>query len=101
MSRICTVLWTVEGANITFDHEPNLPKLNNLMTHVSDCKKRKVGDQVVDEQSSVNLNLKHSADMMVAYLKQGELNPQIIPTLGLCHTGVTWTDTEAIRLVNS
>ena len=80
MNRIRTVVRTVEGANITFDHETNLPKLNNLATHAFDCKKRKTGDHVVDEQSSVNLNLKRSADMMAAYLKQGELNPQIIPT---------------------
>ena len=102
MSRIRTVLRTVEGANITFDHEPNLPKLNNLAMHVSDCKKRKVGDQVVDEQSSVNLNLKHSANMMAVYLKQGELNPQIIPTqAGFICLFAAWVLDESLPWMTS
>jgi len=29
---------TVDGANITFDMEPKLPKLNNLAGHVPECK---------------------------------------------------------------
>ena len=97
MNRIRTVVRTVEGANITFDHETNLPKLNNLATHAFNCKKRKTGDHVVDEQSSVNLNLKRSADMMAAYLKQGELNPQIIPTqAGFVRLFAAWVLDESL-----
>lgn len=70
----------MKGPQISFDDEPSLPKLNNLATHVTECKKRGEAETTVVTEPSANLNLKRSADMMAAYLKRGELNPQVIPS---------------------
>jgi hypothetical protein len=63
-----------------FDDEPNLPRLNNLASHVSECKKKDSSPPTQAEHLSEELNLKQSADMMALYLKEGELNPAIEPT---------------------
>ena len=97
--RIHTFVRTIDGPKITFDDEPNLPKLNNLASHVSECQKknRKTGDKTVDEDSSFNLNLKRSADLMAAYLKEGQLNPQIIPTqVGFNRLFAAWILDESL-----
>lgn len=74
----------VDHQDMTFDDEPTLPKLNNLATHTAGCKKRSE-DRSTDTDceelpSSGRLNVKQSADFMAAYLKAGELNPDLIPT---------------------
>ncbi|KAF8347489.1 hypothetical protein F5887DRAFT_882038, partial [Amanita rubescens] len=79
-STVRTFPHTVEGPQISFDDEPSLPKLNNLATHVNECKKRGEAEMTAVTEPSANLNLKRSADMMAAYLKRGELNPQVIPS---------------------
>ena len=83
----CTVERTVSGKNPIFDDEPTLPKLNNLASHVTDCKKKLAQktsqDSEVEDDDTPNsqsFNIKASADMMAAYLKRGELNPAKVPT---------------------
>ncbi|KAF8806991.1 hypothetical protein BYT27DRAFT_6615777 [Phlegmacium glaucopus] len=84
--RFCTCTRTfprtVDGMDITFDMEPKLPKLQNLAGHVTDCKgaktdKTKTRDEPTSEE---HINLKRSAEMMEAYLKEGELNPAVVAT---------------------
>ena len=66
--------------DITFDMEPKLPKLQNLAGHVTDCKGAKT-DKTTDEPTSEEqMHLKWSAEMMEAYLKEGELNPAVVTT---------------------
>ena len=72
---------TIDGKNITFDDEPVLPKLNNLATHVTECKKTKGhAPEDMTPPISEQLNLKRSADLMAEYLKKGELNPAVAAT---------------------
>jgi hypothetical protein len=80
-SSVRTFPRTVDSKDVTFDSEPKIPKLNNLATHVVECKK-KTDDSIanVGEELSDQTNLKRSAELMAAYLKEGELNPEIIPT---------------------
>jgi hypothetical protein len=65
---------TVNGA---FDTEPKLPKLQNLAGHVAECKGGKVDkeDELISQEQ---INLKQSVKMMKAYLKKGELNPEVV-----------------------
>jgi hypothetical protein len=61
--------------------EPKLPRLQNLAGHVTECKgtakeKENPGKPTSEEQ----INLKRSSEMMAAYLKEGELNPEAIVT---------------------
>ena len=65
---------------MTFDNEPILPKLNNLASHVNECKKKVADEPEPEAKPSEHMNLKHSADMMNEYLKASELNPEIIAT---------------------
>jgi hypothetical protein len=65
---------------MTFDHEPKLPKLNNLASHASECKKTDRGAPCASDQPSARLNIKQSADLMAEYLKAGELNPAVMAT---------------------
>ena len=61
--------------DITFDMEP---KLQNLAGHVTGCKGAKT-DKTTDEPTSEEqMHLKQSAEMMEAYLKEGELNPAVV-----------------------
>ena len=65
---------------MTFDDEPKLPKLNNLASHASECKKTDREAPCASDQPSARLNIKQSADLMAEYLKAGELNPAVMAT---------------------
>jgi hypothetical protein len=80
-----------------FDDEPVLPKLNNLASHVSECKKKDSTTPTQAEHLSEGLNLKRSADMMASYLKDGELNPTIEPTQkGFLRLFLAWILDESL-----
>jgi hypothetical protein len=70
---------TIDGADITFDKEPRLPKLHNLAGHVPECKGSKDNENDAP-LSEAQMNLKKSAEIMEAYLKDGELNPAVVAT---------------------
>src|SRR5436309_1435264 len=71
---------TVDGMDINFDMELKLPKLHNLAGHVMDCKGAKDDEKQDELTSGERVNLKRSAEMMEAYLKEGELNPEVVAT---------------------
>ena len=75
---------TVDGKAMKFSDEPKLPKLNNLATHVTECKAKHEsgrGDGGNDTGSATSsFNLQKSAEFMAVYLKEGELNPAQVPT---------------------
>jgi hypothetical protein len=60
--------------------EPKLPKLQNLAGHVTECKRAKNDKKTDGPTSEEQVNLKRSTEMMKAYLKEGELNPEVIVT---------------------
>lgn len=69
------------GDQITFSDEPILPPLNNLASHASKCKKPESPDPAPDAgDPPKDFNLKRSAELMAAYLREGKLNPEIVPT---------------------
>jgi hypothetical protein len=74
---------TVDGRDISFDDEPTLPKLNNLATHSKVCLEKNAklanSDDEAPDQDTKVANLQRSIDMLSSYLKDGELNPAIIP----------------------
>ena len=72
---------TVDGGDVTFDMEPKLPKLHNLAGHVLDCKGAKDKEEKENHEptSKEHINIKRSAEMMAAYLKEGELNQKLLP----------------------
>jgi hypothetical protein len=67
------------STNINFNMEPKLPKLNNLVGHVSECKGAKDDNKKTEPSSAEQIN-KQSAEMMEAYLKEGELNLEVVVT---------------------
>ena len=71
---------TVDGAEITFDMEPKLPKLHNLASHVTECKGAKRDEKKDEPTSEEHMNIKRSAEIMEAFLKEGELNPEVVVT---------------------
>lgn len=71
---------TVDGVDVTFDMEPKLPKLHNLAGHVAECKGAKDDKKKDEPTSEENFNIKRSAEMMKAFLKEGELNPAVVVT---------------------
>jgi hypothetical protein len=71
---------TVDGVDITFDTEPKLPKLHNLAGHVTECKGTKDDKKRDEPTSEEQINIKRSAEVMEAYLKEGELNPEVVAT---------------------
>jgi hypothetical protein len=90
---------TVYGDDITFDDEKTLPKLNNLASHVTECKKKngQSDDDSGDEKISEKLKLKESAKFMADYLKEGLLNPQIIATYkGFLRLFTAWILDESL-----
>ncbi|KAF4612503.1 hypothetical protein D9613_012755 [Agrocybe pediades] len=96
--KIRTFERTVDGTDITFDSEPVLPKLNNLATHVKDCKRTKgFNNDNPTIPASEQFNLKRSADLMAEFLKNGELNPAIIPTqAGFLRLFAAWILDESL-----
>ena len=87
--------------------EPKLPKLHNLSGHVIDCKEAKDDGKLDEPTSGEHVNLKWSAEIMEAYLKEGELNPEVIATYkGFLHIfsasiineSLPWTAGEAPTL---
>lgn len=107
MNSTRSVPRTIDGQDITFDMEPKLPKLQNLAGHVADCKGKdteKTQDGPTTEES---LNLKKSAQIMEAFLKEGELNPAIVSTYSgflrifsawIIDESLPWTTGEAPML---
>jgi hypothetical protein len=71
---------TVNGEDVTFDMEPKLPRLQNLAGHVTECKGAKDNKDSDEPTSEEQVNLKQSAEIMEAYLKEGELNPEVVVT---------------------
>lgn len=84
LSRIRTFVRTVDGPDIVFDDEPKMPLLNNLATHINDCKKKDLlesnEDSIETEPKTETFNLRKSAEMLKEYFKKGELNPAAIIT---------------------
>ena len=105
-----TVARTIDGPDITFDMEPKLPKLQNLAGHAADCKGKsteKIQDGADGPTSEDTLKLKKSAEIMKAFLKEGELNPAIIATYSgflrifsawIIDESLPWTTGEAPTL---
>ena len=88
---------TIDGTNINFDMEPKLPKLNNLAGHVLECKGAKDDNEKTEPSSTEQINLKQSAEMMEAYLKEGELNPEVVATYkGFLHIFSAWIIDESL-----
>ncbi|KAF8150422.1 hypothetical protein BJ912DRAFT_938213 [Pholiota molesta] len=77
------VVRTVDGRDISFNDEPTLPKLNNLAMHSKVCLEKNAklanSDDEAPDQDTKVANLQRSIDMLSSYLKDGELNPAIIP----------------------
>jgi hypothetical protein len=65
---------------MTFDMEPKLPKLQNLARHITECKEAKDDKKKDELTSEEQINIKQSTEMMEAYLKEGELNPEVVAT---------------------
>ena len=77
----------VNGAEIMFDMELKLPKLHNLASHVTECKGAKRNEKKDEPTSEERMNIKWSAKIMEAFLKEGELNPELVITYkGFLHT---------------
>ena len=97
MNSMCTVTRTIDGLDITFNMEPKLPKLQNLAGHAGDCK-GKCGEKIQDGPTTEEtLKLKKSTKIMEAFLKEGELNLEIIATyLGFLHIFVAWIIDESL-----
>ncbi|KAJ7572408.1 hypothetical protein C8J56DRAFT_709855, partial [Mycena floridula] len=95
-----TFVRQVQGNNICFDDEPKLPPLNNLATHHSQCKgfkQQKEPQPEASAKSTNRMNLQKSAEMMASYLKDGELNPQIIATQqGFLRSVAAWILDESL-----
>jgi hypothetical protein len=68
---------TVDG---TFDMELKLLKLHNLAGHVAECKGAKDDKKKDELTSEEKINVKRSAEIMEAYLKEGELYPEVVAT---------------------
>jgi hypothetical protein len=77
--------------------EPKLPKLQNLAGHAADCKGKSV-EKIQDGPTTEDtLNLKKSAKIMKAFLKEGELNPEIIATYsGFLRIFSAWVIDESL-----
>ena len=60
--------------------EKKLPKLHNLAGHVTECKGNKHDNKKDEQTSEEHINTKQSAEIMVSFLKEGELNPKVIAT---------------------
>jgi hypothetical protein len=88
---------TVDGPDITFDMESKLPKLNNLAAHVPECKGAKDDKKKEELTSEDQINIKCSAELMEAYLKEGELNPEVVATYkGFLHIFLAWIFDESL-----
>jgi hypothetical protein len=92
---------TVDGKTMKFEDETKCPKMNNLATHVAECKaKRKEsgpgGDNDAGSTTS-SFNLQKSAEFMAAYLKEGELNPaQVATQKGFLRLFAAWILDESL-----
>ena len=88
---------TIDSTDITFDMEPKLPKLNNLAGHIGECKGAKDKKTEEPPTSEEKINLKRSAEMMQAYLQEGELNPAVVATYkGFLHIFSAWIFDESL-----
>jgi len=77
--------------------EPKLPSLNNLAGHVSECKGAKDDKKTEEPTSEEKINLKRSAEIMEAYLKEGELKPEVVATYkGFLHIFSAWIFDESL-----
>ena len=87
--------------------EPKLPKLQNLAGHATDCKGKSSEKKQDGPTTEDTLNLKKSVEIMKAFLKEGELNPEIIATYSgflrifsawIIDESLPWTTGEAPTL---
>ena len=87
--------------------EPKLPKLQNLAGHATDCKGKSSKKKQDGPTTEDTLNLKKSVEIMKAFLKEGELNPEIIATYSgflrifsawIIDESLPWTTGEAPTL---
>ena len=97
MNSTHTVTRTINGPDITFDMEPKLLKLQNLAGHAVDCKGNSADKKQDGPTTQETLNLKKSAEIMEAFLKEGELNPEIITTYsGFLRIFAAWIIDESL-----
>ncbi|KAF4611808.1 hypothetical protein D9613_004630 [Agrocybe pediades] len=78
--RVRTFERKVDGPDPKFDDEKVLPRLNNLATHVAECKKTEDHTKESDPPLTESMKLKQSVKLMEGFLKEGALNPSIEPT---------------------
>jgi hypothetical protein len=82
----------------------------NLAGHVTECKGAKDAKKLNGPTSEEQVNLKQSVEIMNAFLKEGELNPEVIVTYkgfirifaaSIFDESIPWTAGEAPTLVIS
>ena len=82
---------------MTLDMEERLPKLQNLAGHITECKGAKTISKEDELTSQEQVNLKESVKLMEAYLKEGELNPEIVATnKGFLRIFAAWIFDESL-----
>jgi hypothetical protein len=94
----------VGGDDPHFDDEPQLPALNNLASHTKKCpKKAKHDAKTSSEPEETEFNYRQSVEIMANFLKNGKLNPAIVPSQAgfnrmfaawVFDEGLTWTTGE-------
>jgi len=84
-----------------------VPKLRNLAGHVTECKGAEDDKKKDELTSKKQINIKRSAEMMEAYLKEGKLNPEVIAmykgflcifSVWILDESLPWTTGEAPTL---
>lgn len=90
---------------MTFAQEGTLAKLSNLATHAKDCSSkiaqiRAASSSLSEAKKSTlveSVNHKRSIDIMAEFLREGELNPQIVPTRkGFLRVFSAWVIDESL-----
>lgn len=92
-NSMCSCSRTIDGMGVTFGMEQKLTKLYNLTGHVTKCKGAKDNSNKKKNKltSEEKINVKWSAKIMVAYLKEDKLNPAIVVIYkGFFHIFSAW-----------
>ncbi len=73
---------TLTGNKITFENEPLRPSLGNLSTHTAQVHPEALKGPALPEESASQTAgfTAASVELMAAYLKEGALNPALVPT---------------------
>ncbi|KAG5650564.1 hypothetical protein H0H81_011807 [Sphagnurus paluster] len=89
--KVRTFVRTIDGKEITFDDEPVLPKLNNLATHVNECKKTK-GQAPNDDTppGPKPFNLKRAAEFILRRPSSTRKSLQHIQDFFVCLRHGSW-----------